>query len=61
MLSLNNAFFIDQFNNTNERQNIIFDLLTPGVGAVDHNTRGGILQNFNLQNVSAKLALDKDL
>jgi len=35
-------------------------MLTPGQGSSD-GARGGILQNFNLQNVNAKLAIDTQL
>lgn len=36
-------------------------MLTPGQGASDNGARGGILQNFNIENVNAKLAMDTQL
>ena len=48
MVNLRPEYFMDQFNNPQERNDVILDLLTPGLGSVDDEARGGILKNFNL-------------
>lgn len=48
MLSLDNDYFIHQFDFVDERKDVIKNLLSPGH---DSRVRGGILQNFSMQNV----------
>ena len=58
MLSLNNDYFIHQFDFLEERKEVLKSLLTPGQNA---RARGGILQNFSMQNVQTGLAEDPAL
>ena len=58
MLSLNNEYFIHQFDSDNERQDISKRLLTPGI---ESTRRGGILANFSLKNVQVGLTEDPAL
>ena len=58
MLSLSNEYFIHQFDYYDERKEVLKSLLTPGQ---DTKARGGILQNFSMQNVQTGLAEDAAL
>ena len=58
MLSLNNEYFIHQFDFQDERKDILKRLITPGI---DSNRKGGVLQNFSMQNVQTGLADDPAL
>ena len=48
MIQLNNAYFVNQFDNPDERQAVLECLVTPGDQS---QSKGGMLQNFSLQNV----------
>jgi hypothetical protein len=54
MVNLRNEYFIEQFNSDSERHDVALDLLSPGLGTTD-DRRGGILKNFNLDNINAAL------
>ena len=58
MINIRNEYFIEQFDCKNERRDIMLDLLSPGISERQTDTRGGILRNFNLQNISTQLAKD---
>ena len=58
MLSLNNDYFINQFDFFDERKEVLKCLLTPGQ---DTKAKGGLLQNFSMQNVQTGLAEDPAL
>ena len=58
MLSLHNDYFIHQFDSQDERREILKRLITPGI---DANRKGGVLQNFSMQNVQTGLAEDQAL
>ena len=60
MVNLRNEYFIEQFNSDSERNDVALDLLSPGIGSNDER-RGGILRNFNLNNMNAALVQDTDL
>ena len=58
MLQLNNDYFIHQFDYLEERKDVAKKLLIPGM---DSRTRGGMLLNFQMQNVQTALAEDPAL
>jgi hypothetical protein len=60
MVNLRNEYFMEQFDSETERSEVILDLLSPG-NARNEDARGGILRNFDLQNINAKLAQDQNL
>ncbi len=60
MVNLRNEYFIEQFNSDSERNDVALDLLSPGIGSSD-DKRGGILRNFNLNNMNASLVQDTHL
>lgn len=61
MINIRNDYFIEQFDCKNERRDIMLDLLSPGTAEQQSDSRGGILHNFNLQNISTQLAKDPHL
>ena len=56
MINLKNSYFTDQFNCQDERRFITKNLLRTSQGA-----NGGVLENFDLANISTELAKDRDL
>lgn len=60
MVNLRNEYFMEQFDSETERSEVILDLLSPG-HSQNEDTRGGILRNFDLQNINARLAQDQSL
>ena len=58
MLSLNNDYFIHQFDFLDERKDVLKNLITPGQ---DTKAKGGILQNFSMVNVQTEMAEDAAL
>lgn len=58
MLSLHNDYFISQFDYVDERRDVLKALLTPGS---ETTARGGLLQNFSMQNVQTGLSDDPAL
>jgi hypothetical protein len=52
MLSLENPYFINQFDSLAERKDVATRLLTPGSAS---QRKGGILQNFDIHSVQTQL------